>query len=227
MTELPIRVGCAFRSLLINRRAGDWAALRLLEFFTLNIGNPNARAAYARAAVAFLRWCEGQGIHALGSVQSMHLAAYIELLQGKCSVPKFVALPVEDYFPQKKRSWLRLHEKNDKLNEMPCDHKIEEYLDAFFKAARIGSDLKGLLFSAAIGKTAQISARPMLCGNAWRIVRRRAADAGIEATIGCHTFRGRDYGLPHQRWPHRPSCNAWPGTRTRKRPGFMTGAMTM
>jgi hypothetical protein len=41
-----------------------------------------------------------------------------------------VTLAVEDYFPQKKRWWLRLREKNGKLNEMPCHHKLEEYLDA-------------------------------------------------------------------------------------------------
>ena len=33
-----------------------------------------------------------------------------------------VALTVEDYYAQKKRSWLRLHEKNGKVNEMPCHH---------------------------------------------------------------------------------------------------------
>jgi site-specific recombinase XerD len=36
-----------------------------------------------------------------------------------------VALNVEDYFHQKKRWWLRLREKNGKLNEMPCHHKLE------------------------------------------------------------------------------------------------------
>src|ERR1700685_4136093 len=46
-----------------------------------------------------------------------------------------VALAVEDYFSQKKRWWLRLHEKNCKLNEMPCHHKLEQYLDAYIKAA--------------------------------------------------------------------------------------------
>jgi hypothetical protein len=46
--------------------AGGRAALRFLEFFTVNIRNKNTRAAYARAAGAFLRWCEGQGIGELG-----------------------------------------------------------------------------------------------------------------------------------------------------------------
>jgi integrase/recombinase XerD len=29
----------------------------------------------------------------------------------------------------------------------------------------------------------------MLRGDVWRTVRRRASEAGIEAAIGCHTFR--------------------------------------
>jgi len=100
-----------------------------------------------------------------------------------------VALTVEDYFSQKKRRWLRLHEKNGKVNEMPCHHKLEEFLDAYTKAAGIRSDRKGPLFRAAIGKTGQLSERPISRGDVWRLVRRRAADAGIETQIGCHTFR--------------------------------------
>jgi hypothetical protein len=38
--------------------AGKRAAWRFVEFFTVNIRNPNTRA-----AGAFLRWCEGQGIN--------------------------------------------------------------------------------------------------------------------------------------------------------------------
>ena len=54
-----------------------------------------------------------------------------------------VALAVEDYFSQKKRWWLRLHEKNGKLNEMPCHHKLEEYLDAYIKTAGVAARPQG------------------------------------------------------------------------------------
>jgi integrase/recombinase XerD len=251
--------------------AGDRAALRFLEFFTVNIRNKNTRAAYARAAAAFLRWCEAQGIGELGRVQPVHVAAYIELLQAKRSAPTVkqhlacirmlfdwlvigqvmpanpahsvrgprhsvtkgvtpvlsseeatallagmdvstvvglrdrgviavmtytfarvgavVALAVEDYFPQKKRWWLRLHEKNGKVNEMPCHHKLEEFLDAYIKTAGIEDDRKGPLFRSAIGKTGALTGKPMSRTDVWYMVRRRAADAGIETSIGCHTFR--------------------------------------
>lgn len=99
-----------------------------------------------------------------------------------------VALSVEDYFPQKKRWWL-LHKKYGKVNEMPCHHKLEAYLDEYIKAAGITSDRKAPLFRSALGKTGKLSGRPMLRGDVWRMVRRRTADAGIETAIGCHTFR--------------------------------------
>ena len=41
-----------------------------------------------------------------------------------------LSMRVEDYFPQGKRWWLRLHEKGGKNHEMPVHHTLEEYLDA-------------------------------------------------------------------------------------------------
>jgi len=251
--------------------AGQGAAHRFRDFFTVNIRNRNTRAAYARAAALFLRWCEGQGITALGRVQPVHVAAYIEQLQRQYSAPTVkqhlacirmlfdwlvtgqllpsnpahsvrgprhsvikgvtpvlaseeatallsgmdvssvvglrdraiiavmtytfarvgavVALNVEDYYPQKKRWWLRLREKNGKLNAMPCHHKLEAYLDAYIVAAGIEGDRKGPLFRAAIGKTKTLGQGRMSRIDVWYMVRRRAADAGIETPVGCHTFR--------------------------------------
>ena len=104
-------------------------------------------------------------------------------------VSAVVGLTVEDYYPQKKRWWLRLREKNGKVNDMPCHHKLEAYLDEYIKAADIEEDRKGPLFRSALGKTRKLSAKPMLRTDVWSMVRRRAADAGIETAIGCHTFR--------------------------------------
>ena len=72
---------------------------------------------------------------------------------------------------------------------MSCHHKLEEYLDAYVRAAGISDDRKGPLFRSAIGKTVQLSGRPVLRGDVWRMVRRRASDPGIETAIGCYTFR--------------------------------------
>ena len=67
--------------------AGESAAWRFLEFFTVNIRNPNTRAAYTRAAGMFLRWCEDRAIAELRLIQPFHVAGYIEELQVRMSAP--------------------------------------------------------------------------------------------------------------------------------------------
>lgn len=199
--------------------AGDDAVARFAEIFTATIRNPRTRRAYFRNAVAFLRWCECQGIHDLHSIKPVVVAAYVEQLQQRYAKPSvkqqlatirmlfdwlvtgqvlranpahavrgprhvvlkgktpilsaeetralldsipiervirtnadgnpltapgllglrdraiiaamvftfarvgaMVAMTVEDYYAQGKRSWLRLHEKGGKQHEMPAHH---------------------------------------------------------------------------------------------------------
>lgn len=61
-------------------RADPKARGRFLEFFTVNIRNPNTRAAYGRAA-GFLDWYQHRSLTELGQIQPIHVAAYIEELQ--------------------------------------------------------------------------------------------------------------------------------------------------
>ena len=100
-----------------------------------------------------------------------------------------VALKVEDYYPQKKRWWVRLHEKNGKLNEMPCHHRLELYLDEYLHGADISADRKGPVFRTAIGKTGRLTPQAMTRADVYRMIKRRARAAGIQTHIGCHTFR--------------------------------------
>lgn len=67
--------------------AGDQAARRFVEFFTVNIRNKNTRAAYARDAGAFLRWCEKRELSDLRQVEPVHVAAYVEALQAELAAP--------------------------------------------------------------------------------------------------------------------------------------------
>jgi hypothetical protein len=60
--------------------AGEEAAWRFLEFFTVNIRNKNTRAAYSVAASTFLDWCQAKGMTAISDVKPVHVAAYIEQL---------------------------------------------------------------------------------------------------------------------------------------------------
>src|SRR3954467_9337372 len=63
-------------------------------------------------------------------------------------------------------------------------------LHAYIGAAGIADDRKGWLFRTARGhKGSVLSEKPMGQPDAWRMIRRRAAAAGIAEAIGCHTFR--------------------------------------
>jgi integrase/recombinase XerD len=104
-------------------------------------------------------------------------------------VSAVVALSVEDYYPQKRHFWLKFHEKNGKVNEMPCHPKLAVYLDAYIDAAGIAGETKSPLFRAALRKTKTLTTRPLSRTDAWCMVRRRAKDASIATAIGCHTFR--------------------------------------
>jgi site-specific recombinase XerD len=100
-----------------------------------------------------------------------------------------LAMRVEDYFPQGKRWWLRLHEKGGKQHEMPVHHTLEEYLDSYIRKAGIGEDKKGPLFRSALVKNGELSDRPLDRVRAFRMIQQRARAAEIETQIGNHTFR--------------------------------------
>src|SRR5581483_11073389 len=99
-----------------------------------------------------------------------------------------MTMRVEDYFQQGKRAWLRLHEKGSKRHEVPCHHKLEECLDAWIDAAGIASDKKGPLFRA-IRKGDKLTRNPMDRADVLRMIKRRAAGAGLPYSTCCHTFR--------------------------------------
>jgi site-specific recombinase XerD len=63
------------------------SAKRTLEFFTAQIRNPNTRKAYAHSVSEFAAWCALHGLHDLAGIEPVHVAAYIEQLQGWLSAP--------------------------------------------------------------------------------------------------------------------------------------------
>src|SRR3954468_18429920 len=72
---------------------------------------------------------------------------------------------------------------------MPAHHNLGAYLDAYIAAAGIRDDAKGPLFRSAIGKTGVLTTMPMNRVDAYRMIRRRAAEAGFKQKLGCHVFR--------------------------------------
>jgi integrase len=111
-------------------------------------------------------------------------------------VSAVINLKVEDYYPQKKRWWLRLREKNGKVNEMPCHHKLEGYLDAYLAAAGIEQNRKMPLFRTAIRKTKHLSNRPLSRNDVWHMMRCRSRTGNRHRVP--YLSRYRHHRLPHQ-----------------------------
>jgi len=96
---------------------------------------------------------------------------------------------VEDVYAQKLRTWVRLHEKGGKRHEMPCHHNLEKYLHAYLEETGLSRLPKAYLFPTSNRRTGVLSERPMSQSDAYRMIRRRAADAKIKTKVGNHSFR--------------------------------------
>jgi len=100
-----------------------------------------------------------------------------------------VGMKIEDYYPQGRRSWFRLHEKGGKRHEVPAHHNAESYMDAYLDAAGIKSEKKSPLFRTTRARTGELTERGMTRNDALRMVYRRANAAGVNVRASCHTFR--------------------------------------
>lgn len=252
-------------------QAGEVAQYRFIEFFTATIRNPNTRRAYHTAIAQFFSWAHSKGL-ILETINSLHIATYIESLQRHTSAPTVkqhlaairslfdwlvtgqvlamnpahpvrgprhqvtrgktpiltaeetrllldsiptdeviglrdralialmvysfarigaaLAMQVQDYYPNGKRWWIRLHEKGGKYHEMPAHHQLEQYLDQYIQAAGLASEPNTPLFRTFKGTSGIMTQNAMRQVYAWSMVRRRAEAAGIKTPICNHSFRG-------------------------------------
>jgi len=100
-----------------------------------------------------------------------------------------LGMKVEDVFTQNRRLWVRLREKGGKAHAMPCHHNLETYLTAYIEGAGIAEDPKGPLFRTIGRGTGLLTRTPLPQANAYAMIGRRAAAAGIETKLGNHSFR--------------------------------------
>ncbi len=99
-------------------------------------------------------------------------------------------MDIDDYYPQGKRWWLRLHEKGGKQHEMPAHHLLEHYLDDYVTAAGLAGQKNAPLFRTLGGRGRKhLSADRLTRQDARRMIVRRAKKAGLLTHIGCHSFR--------------------------------------
>ena len=74
-------------------------------------------------------------------------------------------MDVEDYYPQGKRWWLRLHEKGGKQHEMPAHHLLEHYLDAYVSRRRPCRRKNAPLFRTLAAASGRIAVRAVAASN--------------------------------------------------------------
>lgn len=135
--------------------------------------------------------CLLDAIPADGNVRDLRDRALIATLTYSFArIGAALKMKVEDLRPKGAGWQIRLHEKGGKHHTMPCHHALAEALDAYIAAAGIAEDSKGFLFRTARGHVGTaLSGQPMSQPDAWRMIRRRAATAGVKAPIGNHTMR--------------------------------------
>jgi integrase len=84
---------------------------------------------------------------------------------------------------------VRLREKGGKRHAMPCHHNLEEYLTAYLDGADLRGDAKGPLFRTIGRGTGKLTRTVLPQANAYAMIGRRAAAAGIATKLGNHNFR--------------------------------------
>ncbi|MEZ4651975.1 MAG: tyrosine-type recombinase/integrase [Candidatus Eisenbacteria bacterium] len=99
-----------------------------------------------------------------------------------------VAMRCEDYFADGKRWAFRLHEKGGKLHKVPAHHLAEEYVDAYLEASGLRETPKAPLFQS-VDRSRQLSGKQLHRVDVFRMIRRRAKQAGLNVAVCCHTFR--------------------------------------
>jgi integrase len=97
-------------------------------------------------------------------------------------------MAVEDVYTQIRRLWVR-GEEGGKRHAMPCHHNLEEYLTAYFDGAGLRGDPRGPLFRTIGRGTGKLTRTVQPQANAYAMVGRRAAAAGIATKFGNHSFR--------------------------------------
>ena len=92
-------------------------------------------------------------------------------------------MTVDDYYPQGKRWWVRLHEKGGKQHEMPAHHLLEQYLDAYVTAASLAGEKNVPLFRTLGGRgRKQLTPDRMTRQDARRMRARARPNSTIAAT---------------------------------------------
>ncbi len=99
-----------------------------------------------------------------------------------------VGMKVQDFYVQKRRGWVRLHEKGGKVTELPCHHNLNHYLEEWIFVSGLGSEPEAPLFPTL--RHGRLTGRTSLPqANVHMMIQRRAKAAGLRTKISAHSFR--------------------------------------
>jgi integrase/recombinase XerD len=99
-----------------------------------------------------------------------------------------VAMNAADFNRQGRRGFVRLHEKGGKDHEVPANHTVVEYLDAYRVAAGFSEGDADPLFPT-LDRKRRLTVRRMSRREALEMVKRRTKAAGLGGRICNHSFR--------------------------------------
>ena len=120
------------------------------------------------------------------SLQGLRDRALISvMLFSLARVSAVLGMRVADFYENGRRRWFRLLEKGGKHHEVPVHHKAQDYVTEYLEEA--GFQPNARLFQTFHRKKA--TGRAMSRSEAYRMIRRRAIEAGISAPVCCHSFR--------------------------------------
>lgn len=93
-----------------------------------------------------------------------------------------------DFFQQGRRWFVRLHEKNGRLHQVPAHSKLQDYLHEYIEGCGLAAEPERPLFRSFTPQ-GRSTDRAMSRGDALRMVKRRAIGAGLSPSTCCHSFR--------------------------------------
>src|SRR6266446_1783090 len=110
------------------------------------------------------------------------LGAYFPPVRTLCK------LRVGDFIRHAKGAQLRLGGAKYRI-EVPCSTELAQAILLYVTAARIGRQSGSPLFRSIAGASGQVSERPLSQPDIYRIVRRRAKEAGLTGRVGPRELR--------------------------------------
>ena len=149
------------------------------------------------------------------------------LIYSFARVSAAISLRVGDYYTQGQRTFFRLHEKGGRYNVVPAHHTAQGYVHAYLAAAGIGEDHRGPLFRPfPSGRNDRLLDQPMTRATALKIIKRRAAQAGLPRKIRAHSFRGTALSSICETAATSSSPRASPATSPPAPPSSITACQT-